>query len=104
VLTFRRTPVVDEYVEDDRCAVLAGDRVLVLSEVATTVLQVVGEAGEASLEVVVDALVDRFGLPPGDEDPAEACLGVTNVLVGQGLIESIRTEDPSRDASSLGLT
>ena len=104
MLTFRRTPVVDEYVEHGRSAVLVGERVLVLSEMATAVLDVVGIADATPLEVVTEALVERFGPPPGDVEPADACLEVTNVLVEQGLIESIQTRDPTGDAFSADLT
>ena len=67
-MRLRRGEVKDWYVEHGESAVLIEGHVLVLSPLATHVLEVLGSAW-ASTDVVVERLVEHFGEPAsGDAD------------------------------------
>jgi hypothetical protein len=59
----RRGEIVDWYVERGESAVLIEDHVLVLSPLATRLLEVLG-SGWLPIDVAVERLVDHFGEPP----------------------------------------
>jgi hypothetical protein len=82
-MRLRRGEIVDWYVEHDESAVLIEDHVLVLSPLATRVLEVVDYW--VSIEVVLERLVDHFGEPPagGADAPARETI---DVLAGWGIV------------------
>lgn len=61
-MTWERRPVMDQYDEDGRRALYVDDRVVIVSELAATLLDAL-PADEATLGRV---LVERHGPPPGD--------------------------------------
>jgi hypothetical protein len=80
----RRVPLVDEYVEDGESAVLVGDRVLVLSPLATTVLSLLGEEW-TEVSWVAERLAMDFGAPVRD-DTERATIRALWHLSEQGLL------------------
>lgn len=82
----RRLPIVDEYAEDERCAVYVGDRVLVLSELATYALGLLRDQW-SDVREVADTLVDHFGSPPDDPNGVAATEAVLEQLAEEHLVE-----------------
>lgn len=82
----RRVPFLDEYAEGGESAVLVGDRVLVLSELATTILAAIGDE-TVSIDVVAAVLEEAFGAPPDGTDLPGATAAAVRELVAQGLLE-----------------
>ena len=82
----RRVPFLDEYAEGGESAVLIGDRVLVLSELATTILAAIGEEA-VSVDVVAAVREEAFGAPPDGTDLSAATAAAVHELVTQGLLE-----------------
>lgn len=82
----RRAPFLDEYAEGGESAVLVGDRVFVLSELATTILAAVGDE-TVSVDVVAAVLEEAFGAPPDGTDLSAATAAAVQELVAQGLLE-----------------
>ena len=76
-----RLPVLDEYADADRCAVMLGNDVLVLSEIPTALLRMLAE-GPRCLEEVEGRLAADFG-----PAPEGALAGVVEQLVAAGLLE-----------------
>lgn len=81
----RRLPVLDEYVEDGRSAVLLPGQVLTLSEIATAVLALLGDEWSSFSDLVV-AVESEIGAPDGG-GTAEALSGVLDELVTRTLVE-----------------
>ena len=82
----RRLPVVDEYVEDGRAAVYAGNgEVVALSELATWAWSALTEDWTAVAEVA-SALVEEFGEPEG-LDAVAATEATLRTLAEHGLAE-----------------
>jgi hypothetical protein len=88
----RRVPWLDEYVEGGESAVLVDNQVFVLSQLATTILEVIGDSVVAVSEVA-DVLGETFGAPPDGTDLLDATLGAVRELVLQGLVEMPGVED-----------
>lgn len=84
----RRTPVLDEYVEDGLMAVFVSSRVLALSPMATLLLLAVADAGDEGMEVseLEAYLVSEVGLPDG-MSATEALAPLLDDLVTHGLLE-----------------
>lgn len=82
----RRVPFLDEYAEGGESAVLVGDRVFVLSELATTILAAIGDE-TVSIDVVAAVLEEAFGAPPDGTDLSAATAAAVQELVAQGLLE-----------------
>jgi hypothetical protein len=82
----RRVPFLDEYAEGGESAVLVGDRVFVLSELATTILAAIGDE-TVSTDVVAGVLEEVFGAPPDGTDLFAATAAAVQELVAQGLLE-----------------
>ena len=80
----RRLPVLDEYVEDGLSAVFVDNQVVALSELATMVLALVGDAGmtRGDLETLLVAEVGE----PDDGTVGEALEPILAALVDQSLI------------------
>lgn len=76
-----RLPVLDEYADAARCAVMLGNDVLVLSEIPTALLRLLAE-GLLSLADVESRLAADFG-----PAPQGALAGVVEQLVAAGLLE-----------------
>ncbi len=71
-MTWERLPVADQYDEGGRRALFVDDQVVVVSELAVTIL----DALPADEERIAQVLVDIHGPPPGDLDQAvTAALG-----------------------------
>ena len=81
----RRVPFLDEYAEGGESAVLVGDRVFVLSELATTILAAIGDE-TVSVDVVAAVLEEAFGAPPDGTDLSAATAAAVQELVAQGLL------------------
>jgi len=82
----RRVPFFDEYVEGGESAVLVGDRVFVLSELATTILAAIGDE-TVSVDGVAAVLEEAFGAPPDGTDLSAATAAAGRELAAQGLLE-----------------
>lgn len=82
----RRVPFLDEYAEGGESAVLVGDRVFVLSELATTILAAIGDEA-VPVDVVAAVLEEAFGAPPDGTDLSAATAAAVQELVTQGLLE-----------------
>lgn len=82
----RRVPFLDDYAEGGESAVLVGDRVFVLSELATTILAAIGDEA-VPVEVVAPVLEEAFGAPPDGTDLSAATAAAVQELVTQGLLE-----------------
>ena len=76
-----RLPVLDEYADAARCAVMLGNDVLVLSEIPTALLRALSE-GPRSLDEVEARLAADFG-----PAPEGALADVVAQLVDAGLLE-----------------
>jgi len=82
----RRVPFLDEYAEGGESAVLIGDRVFVLSEIATTILAAVGDES-VSVDAVAAVLGEAFEAPPDGTDLLAATTSAMHELAAQGLLE-----------------
>lgn len=63
----------DVYAEDGRSVVMVDETVVVLSELATAILDAVPEHGKAEIEQITAAVVEIFG----DPEPPDTALGLT---------------------------
>jgi len=82
----RRVPFLDEYAEGGESAVLVGDRVFVLSELATTILAAIGDE-TVSVDAVAAVLGEAFGAPPEGTGLFAATAAAIHELAAQGLLE-----------------
>lgn len=89
----RRLPVIDEYVEDGRSAVLVQGKVFALSEVGTSVLALLGEEW-TTVEQLEAGLEETVGVPE-EGSLSEALAPFLDELVSHRLIE--RSEDGESD-------
>lgn len=78
-----RRPVDDEYAEDGRLALLLGRRVVVLNELASLLLETLGD-GPLPVPALAEAAVATFG-PPENGDPVAAVRAVVRELEDLGL-------------------
>ncbi|MFC8501951.1 hypothetical protein ACFUC1_06295 [Pedococcus sp. NPDC057267] len=81
----RRLPVADRVDRDGESVVLVGREVVRLSALATTLLDACPDWTEE--ERLVAVLVERFGAPPGGDDPAVLVARALDTLTGHGLVE-----------------
>jgi hypothetical protein len=89
----RRVPVTEEHHDGSgEVAVLVGDRVLVLSALATFL---VSEAGTDWVEVseLATRLEQEYGSPPGDQGALTATTKIVDDLAADGLLETSDTGD-----------
>ncbi len=101
-LRVRRAPVADWYVDGDDSAVMVGANVVVLSQLATAVLQILdgdgdgdGGAGDGAwtdATVLTAGLVERFGEPAG-LDVHAATAAVLADLAEQQVVETDQPPD-----------
>jgi hypothetical protein len=88
----RRVEVVDAYVEDGRAAVYSTQgMVVLLSELATTAWQEIGEDRWVSATDLTAALVARFGDPGGGE-AGRLTESALRSLAGMSLVELDESE------------
>ena len=80
----RRLPVLDEYVDGSVSAVFVDNQVLALSEMATLVLSLVGEAG-LTRDDLETSLVEEVGSPE-DGTVTEALAPILEALVARSLL------------------
>lgn len=85
VTRVRRVPVVDEYVENGRSAVLLDGRALTLSELPTLVLGMLGE-GWTELAGLASRVEELVGRPEGGT-VTEALTELLADLAEHGLVE-----------------
>jgi hypothetical protein len=79
--------LLDWYVDGDESAVFVEGQVMVLSALATAVLDIVGPDGQASLEQIGEELVTRFG-DPGE--PVESVvLSKVTELIENGVLREV---------------
>lgn len=83
----RRAAFLDEYVEGGESAVLVEDQMFVLSELATTILEAVGD-GTVDVGQVAAVLGQAFGSPPDGVDLVEATTAAVQELAARGLVET----------------
>jgi hypothetical protein len=86
-MTWTRVEVIDEYDEDGRRAILVGDSVVVVSELAATIL----DALPAETPVVAERLLENFGPPPIGLD--QAVRQALNGLSDAGLVNETSTTE-----------
>ena len=86
-MTWTRVEVIDEYDEDGRRAILVGDSVVVVSELAATIL----DALPAEESAVAERLLERFGPPPTGLD--QAVRQALNGLNDAGLVNETSTTE-----------
>lgn len=84
-MNVRRLPVLDEYVEDGRSAVLLEGRVFALSEIGTSVLALLDESWTPVPQLESD-LEQAIGAPE-EGSLSEALAPFLDELVSHGLIE-----------------
>jgi hypothetical protein len=85
-MRLRAVTVMDRYVgTDGRSVLLVGHRVVLLSEIATALLEALGDVW-TDLVAVAAVLEDRFGAPDGTSVIA-ATDGVARQLAEQGLVQ-----------------
>jgi hypothetical protein len=84
-----RTDWVDWYVAEEESAVMVDGNVVVLSALATVLVECVGEG--ATLQTLEAALVDAFG-SPDDGDVSAATQGAVTALVDAGVL-AVRDRD-----------
>ncbi len=89
-MILRRGNVTDVFTEDGRSAVMVNAQVLVLSEVASTVVAAVPGHDATEFADVVEAVVDAYGSPPGG-DPGAAVAEHVEGLIAHGVL---RRDDP----------
>ena len=82
----RRRQFIDEYVEGGESAVLIGDQVFVLSELATTILAAIGDS-TVDVDAVAAVLGSTFGAPPDGIDLVDATAAALESLAAQGLVQ-----------------
>lgn len=82
----RRVPYFDEYAEGGESAVLIGDRVLVLSPLATSLLEAIGEE-TVEVDHIAGVLGELYGEPPDGVDLHAATALAVQTLADQGLVE-----------------
>lgn len=80
----RALAVDDQVVRDGESVVLVGDRVILLSALATALLEACPDWTD--LVALTDHLLARFG-PPEDGDPVAATRAAAQELYGQGLVD-----------------
>lgn len=80
-----RSDWLDWYVADRESAVLVGDQVLVLSELATVLVDLVGEG--ASNEELAAGLASQFGLPEERDLLAETSARLRELIDAGVLLE-----------------
>jgi hypothetical protein len=84
-MMWTRVEVLDEYDEAGRRAILVGDRVMVVSELAATIL----DALPAGTPVVAERLLERFGPAPCSLD--QAVRAALSELADVGLVNLTST-------------
>ena len=82
----QRGDLQDVHVQDGRASVMRDGQVVVLSEVATAVLESVPDGSAVSLEEVTAAVVAAVGKPPPPLSPLEAIRSIVLDLVSHGVL------------------
>lgn len=94
----RRRDLHDVYTEAGRTVVMIGEQIIVLSELATTILDAVPVGSSVGLDEIVDSVVAEFGPPPLPDDALTLTEQNVHDLVAHGVLE-IET-DPAHDDRS----
>ncbi|MGH3331095.1 MAG: hypothetical protein ACRDPJ_07260 [Nocardioidaceae bacterium] len=82
----KRRPFHDEYIENGESAVFVDGRILVLSELATSILALMGD-DLVDVSLVAEGLLEAYG-PPGDGVDLEAATSAAmQNLAAEGLVE-----------------
>ena len=80
-------PLHDWYVDGEASAVFVGDQVMVLSELATAILTLIGPDGQASIAQIAEGLVAQFGDPGSPAE--ELALARVTELIDQGVLVEV---------------
>ena len=96
-MRIRRGQLTDLYVEDERSVAMVGESVMVLSEIATTIMSSVPEDGATSLDAVVASVVALFGEPDPPASAAELTLQQVHDLAAHGVL--VVEDDPQTEGS-----
>ncbi len=95
-MKIRRGDLRDVYVEDGRSAVFVNEQVIVLSEIATAILQVIPPDGSVTLEHLTNEVVAEFGPPAPPLDAGTLVTQQVHDLVAHSVLN---TDEPtSNDA------
>jgi len=86
-VTYRPAEWGDWFVDGDESAVLVDGQVIVLSALATAVVD--GAVRQLGLRALTDEVVQRFG-PPPDDDAEAATLAVLAELVDAGILRRVQ--------------
>jgi hypothetical protein len=86
-MTYTVRPRIDWFRHEEASAVLIDDHVVVLSELATALVESVGD--NADLASLTGAMLARFGAPP-DDDPERNTKAALDELVRVGVLEERR--------------
>lgn len=82
----RRGELLDVKTVDNRAAVFVGGQVIVLSEVATSILRMTPANGAISEETLTGALIEKFGTPEPPANAAELTRRQLADLVAHGIL------------------
>lgn len=99
-MRIRRGELTDLYVEDERGVAMVGESVMVLSEIATSIVSAVPEQGTTTLDTIVASIVSRFGEPEPPDSAAELTLQHVHDLAAHHVL--ILEETVGTQASSTG--
>lgn len=83
----RRGALLDVLVEDNRAAVFVDGHVVVLSEMATTILAATPVVGTTDLEQLTEAVVEELGPPPAPHRALDLTHGQVLELVQHHVLE-----------------
>ena len=82
----RAMPVLDTLRDGHRVAIMVGDQVVLLGEMASEVWEAL-RSGPTTLAALGDALVTRYGPPNGEISPEMATHRILTELASNGLVE-----------------
>jgi hypothetical protein len=82
----RRGNLNDVYAEDGRCVVMVDETVVVLSELATAILDAVPDQGQTEVEQITAAVVAIFGEPEAPDTAADLTLVHVHELMGHRVL------------------
>jgi len=96
-MKIRRGPIRDSYVEDGVAAVMVDEEVLVLSEVATSILRAVPPTGSIELTDLVGLVIEGHGLPEHPLSPEALTREQVFDLAAHRILAIETSEAPGHD-------
>ncbi len=85
-MILRRPLLPDVFVDGDQCAVFVGDKVVVLSELATSILLSVPEGSAQTLDAVTGVVLEAFGPPAPPLDATDLVAEQAAALAELGIL------------------